>query len=130
MTTVHKETLPAEKKLLYSVPHFSQLTPEEAEALALIAEECSEVIQAITKIQRHALWSEHPESHIPNWRTLQREVGDVMAAFRVGEGQRLIEWANVVQARDEKLRTLPKYLHHAKVVRELPDYRDDSQVDT
>jgi hypothetical protein len=98
--------------------HFNGLSPADAEALTLISEECSEVIQAIAKIQRHGLWSEHPTSGVPNWRTLQREIGDVLAAFRVGEVQRLVDWGNVIQHRDTKLLNLPKYLHHAKVVKD------------
>jgi hypothetical protein len=96
--------------------HFNRLSPADAEALTLISEECSEVIQAIAKIQRHGLWYEHPESRIPNWRTLQREVGDLLAALRVGEVQRLIDCGKVIGHRDLKLMNLPKYLHHAKVV--------------
>ena len=96
--------------------HFNGLSPADAEALTLISEECAEVIQAIAKIQRHGLWSEHPESRIPNWSALQREVGDLLAALRVGEVQRLLDWGNVIGHRDRKLMTLPKYLHHAKVI--------------
>lgn len=96
--------------------HFNNLSPEQAEALALLAEECAEVIQAITKIQRHGLWSEHPESGEPNQHTLKREIGDLMAALRICEVQRLIEWGSVVGARDKKLMKVTRYLHHAKVV--------------
>lgn len=101
--------------------HFNRLAPDQAESLALIAEECAEVIQAITKIQRHGVWSEHPDSHIPNYETLQREVGDLLAALRVGEVQRLVDWAKVIGHRDRKLMALPKYLHHAQVASEDHD---------
>ena len=33
--------------------HFNNLTPGEAERLAILAEECGEVIQIIGKILRH-----------------------------------------------------------------------------
>jgi len=96
--------------------HFNGLTPAEDESLTLIAEECAEVIQAITKIQRHGLHSVHPQSGVPNWRTLSREVGDLEASLRVGEIQHLFDWSEVVAASNSKLRLLPKYLHHAKVI--------------
>lgn len=96
--------------------HFNRLSPAHAEALALIAEECAEVVQAIGKILRHGLASEHPDSHITNYLTLQREVGDLLAALRVGEVQRLLDWEGVIHARDAKLLKLPRYLHHAKMV--------------
>lgn len=98
--------------------HFNGLTPEQDEALALIAEECAEVIQAVSKIQRHGLSSEHPVSGEVNSDTLQKEVGDLMAALRIGEVQFLITWGSVIAARDRKLLAVTRYLHHAKVVRE------------
>ena len=33
--------------------HFNKLTPAQAERLAILIEECGEVIQAATKILRH-----------------------------------------------------------------------------
>lgn len=36
-----------------STRHFNNLTPGEAERLAMLAEECGEVIQAVGKILRH-----------------------------------------------------------------------------
>lgn len=101
--------------------HFNRLPPDQAEALALLAEECAEVIQAITKIQRHGLWSEHPDSGEPNQYTLKREIGDLMAALRICEVQRLIEWGSVIGARDQKLMRVTRYLHHAKVVTDDPE---------
>jgi hypothetical protein len=41
--------------------HFNQLTPAEAERLAMLAEECGEVIQVIGKILRHGYDSYHPD---------------------------------------------------------------------
>lgn len=96
--------------------HFNGLPPEQAEALALLAEECGELIQAIGKVLRHGLWSVHPGSQIPNQFTLVREVGDVLASLRICEVQRLIEWGDVISARDRKLINVTKYLHHARVV--------------
>jgi hypothetical protein len=99
-------------------PHFNQLSPEQAETLALIVEECAEVIQAVTKIQRHGLSSEHPVSGEVNSDTLQKEVGDLMAALRIGEVQNLLSWGSVIASRDRKLMAVTRYLHHAKVVRD------------
>lgn len=100
--------------------HFNGLSPEHAESLALLAEECAEVIQAIGKIQRHGLWSEHPESGIPNYNTLQREIGDVLAAFRIAEVQKLVDWGTVIRHRDQKLLKLMSgtLLHHAQVTKD------------
>lgn len=94
--------------------HFNDLSPEQAEALALVAEECAEVQQIICKILRHGLWSHRPKNPgISNQDELQKEVGDLMAALRVAEVQRLLEWGRVIQNRNAKLRRVQKYLHHA-----------------
>lgn len=105
-----ERTLPDEQR-----KHFNGLSPAHLEALALIAEECAEVVQAIGKILRHGLASEHPDSHITNYLTLQRETGDLLAALRIGEVQGMIDWGTVIRARDSKLIKVAKYLHHAKV---------------
>lgn len=96
--------------------HFNGLPPDQAEALALLAEECGELVQAIGKVLRHGLWSVHPESQIPNQFTLAREIGDVQAALRICEVQRLFDWGDIISARDRKLMSVLKYLHHARIV--------------
>lgn len=95
--------------------HFNGLSPEHAESLALLAEECAEVIQIIAKIQRHGQFSHHPVSGEQNWVTLQKEVGDVLAAMRIAETYKLLDWARVIAARDGKLSRVGQYLHHAEV---------------
>lgn len=59
--------------------HFNNLTPAEAERLAMLAEECGEVIQIIGKILRHGYDSRHPDGGMTNRELLQREVCDVSA---------------------------------------------------
>lgn len=95
--------------------HFNELTPEQDEALTLLAEECSEVVQIICKIQRHGLHSSHPSTHEVNYAMLQKEVGDVLAAMRIAEVQRLLSWSVVLVKRDAKMQAVQQYLHHAKV---------------
>jgi hypothetical protein len=96
--------------------HFNRLTPAEAEALALLAEECAEVQHIICKTLRHGLWSTHPDNPgISNHDELQKEVGDLMAAVRIAEVQKLIEWRRVISNRDAKMNRVERFLHHAKV---------------
>lgn len=61
--------------------HFNQLTPAQAERLAILAEECGEVIQIIGKILRHGLESCHPVTGEVNRTALVRELYDVKAAM-------------------------------------------------
>jgi NTP pyrophosphatase (non-canonical NTP hydrolase) len=57
--------------------HFNKLTPAEDERLTMLAEECAEVIQAVTKIQRHGYDSHHPDGGPDNRDNLQRELTDM-----------------------------------------------------
>lgn len=98
--------------------HFNKLSPAHAETLALLAEECAEVIQVISKIQRHGMESHHPVTQAQNYDSLQREVGDIMAALRLAETYQLIDWGRVIQARDSKIARVGEYLHHASFVRD------------
>lgn len=57
--------------------NFNGLTPGEAERLAMLAEECAEVIQVIGKILRHGYESYHPdEPSITNRHLLEKEITD------------------------------------------------------
>lgn len=92
--------------------HFNKLSPAEAEALALVAEECAEVVQIIGKILRHGLYSRHPNGGPSNRQRLESEVGDLHAALHIAECAGLMDTANIHVARDGKLQTVTRYLHH------------------
>lgn len=62
--------------------HFNELTPAQAERLAILMEECGEVVQIIGKILRHGFESCSPFGANPetNRQALVRELFDVRAA--------------------------------------------------
>jgi hypothetical protein len=60
--------------------HFNKLSEEEAEAIAIVIEECSEVIKCCTKILRHGVMSCYPNGET-NKSALTRESGDVDASL-------------------------------------------------
>lgn len=63
--------------------HFNQLTPAEAERLAMLAEECGEVIQVVGKILRHGYASCHPANlTVTNKELLVKELQDVNAVLQ------------------------------------------------
>ena len=97
---------------------FNGLTPEQDECLTVLSEECAELIVAIAKVQRHGLLSYDPRNGQQNYVTLQREMGDVLAAARLAETYTLLDWGRVLKARNHKLIELPEWLHHAKVAHE------------
>lgn len=63
-----------------SIENFNKLTPAQAERLAILAEECGEVIQIVGKILRHGLDSHHPVT-LSNRNALVNELTDVKAAM-------------------------------------------------
>ena len=68
-----------DKAALATGAHFNKLTPAEAERLAMLAEECGEVIQVIGKILRHGYDSFHPaDPSVTNRDLLGRELTDLL----------------------------------------------------
>lgn len=66
------------------VEPFNGLTPAQAERLAMLAEECGEVVLAIGKILRHGYDSCHPDRLVPrrtNRDDLLGEMADVLAVL-------------------------------------------------
>jgi NTP pyrophosphatase (non-canonical NTP hydrolase) len=93
---------------------FNKLTPAEAERLALLAEECSEVIQAVGKILRHGYESTNPTVFRgpTNRAALERELGDVGAAiaFLLAAGD--VNGLRIEDFAAQKLKRVRIFLHH------------------
>jgi len=96
---------------------FNQLTPAEAERLALLAEECGEVIQAVGKILRHGYESRHPNGGPTNREALERECGDVYHCIWMLIAAHDIDGNGMSQRADDKAKSVTQYLHHQPGVR-------------
>lgn len=105
---------------------FNRLTNEGAEALALLAEECAEVIQIVGKILRHGINSSHPDSGESNRALLEQELGDVRAAEEIVLRIFDIQEQDVVTRKVGKLDRVQRYLHYVKLGR--PAKEGDSPV--
>ena len=94
--------------------HFNGLTACEAERLALLAEECGEVIHCIGKILRHGLESYDPtEKNGPdNRERLSRELGDLYAAVELAGRAGVVDGEDIRTAEAQKLVTVRRWLHH------------------
>ena len=78
------------------MPQSNDLTQAEAERLAMLAEECSEVIQAVCKILRHGYNNYHPDRpDKTNRQELEKELQDVAAVIfgMCGNGDIVIDTA-------------------------------------
>lgn len=62
--------------------NFNELNPAKTERLAILAEECAEVIQIVGKILRHGYESHNPSlpemKQKPNRAILEKELGDLL----------------------------------------------------
>lgn len=92
--------------------HFNNLTPAEAERLAMMAEECAEVIQIIGKILCHGYDSYHPERPaLTNRMLLVNELTDLIAVHNQMSAQDRLYLpfsSDIDQAWEKKLR----FAHH------------------
>jgi len=92
--------------------HFNNLTPGEAERLALLLEEMGEAQQIIGKILRHGYDSTHPDGGPTNRQLLETEIGHVEhSIYRLHEAEDL-DPLRVLEAVDEKAAKIGQYLHH------------------
>lgn len=93
--------------------HFNQLTPAEAERLAILSEELGEVQQVIGKILRHGYDSAPPKDPADTNRSaLVREAGDVLVALRLMYDSGDISLDDVLARTQEKLVNIRQWLHH------------------
>lgn len=89
--------------------HFNALSPRQAEALAMLAEEAGEIVLAVGKTLRHGLESRHPDGGETNREAISREVADLRAVLRLLDGD-LPEVTEEQIA--EALRRKMRYAHH------------------
>lgn len=59
------------------------ITDAQLERLAILAEECGEVVKVVGKILRHGLGSINPLTGESNRHLLEKELGDVLAAMEL-----------------------------------------------
>ena len=91
---------------------FNGLTPAEHERLAILAEECAEVIQIVGKILRHGYESTHPDGGPRNRHLLEEEIGHVEVAAQLMVKAFDIDPLNIDAHEQAKLRKVWTYLHH------------------
>lgn len=94
--------------------HFNKLTPAEAERIALLMEECGEVIQACGKILRHGFDSKHPDGGPTNRQQLEIELGHVSVAEGLLVRGGSISFDAIITSAMFKEDTIGEFLHHNK----------------
>ncbi len=93
---------------------FNQLSPAEAERLAILSEEMGEAIQAIGKILRHGYeaFSPFDPEKTPNRVALQKEIGDVKYAIETMTKCGDLDINDIEIHQNNKRGKILPYLHH------------------
>lgn len=93
------------------------LSDAQLEVIALLTEECGEVVQTTMKIVRHGLESWHPlrPTGPVNREALEREVGQVLAVVFMLIDLKVLDRGRVQYALRAKLHNVQQWLHHYKV---------------
>lgn len=94
--------------------HANNLTEAEAERLAILAEECAEVIQQVCKIQRHGFNNDWLKQRLmpSNRDRLEEEVGHLKNAINVMLEAGDMSYSCIGAALEAKQGTIAPYLHH------------------
>jgi len=92
------------------------MSEEELERLALLAEECAEVIVAVGKILRHGYQSYNPfHSELgSNKEQLEAEIADVWYAVNLMLGCGDVDIDEINHHLELAAKSKPKYLHYQK----------------
>ncbi len=93
----------------YVTPH--QL-PEglDRELLTILAEECAEVIKAVSKSLRFGLDNGYPDSNATNRDDIEQEVGDIMAVVERLVDRGVLSVASIERCAEAKSVKLARYL--------------------
>lgn len=96
------------------------LSDAERERLALLAEECGEVMQVIGKILRHGYESHNPTlpkvHRVTNRTMLENELGDLKAAILIASHNGDIGPVEMDSAMMRKLGKVGRYLHFQRSI--------------
>lgn len=99
----------AEDEFGASVPGLSDA---EIERLAILAEECGEVVQAVGKVLRHGWDSQSPYGGKPNRQALERELGNVRAIVTLMLDAGDVRLAELQAWQRRKREQAEKWTHH------------------
>jgi chromosome segregation ATPase len=108
-----------------------KVLPTQAERLALVTEESSEVGQAVAKVLRHGYESTNPDQpgSASNRKHLAKELGQQQLAMRLLVASGDVSEADVMLAMLRKSETIHKWLHHPENVELVKKAMEGSSLD-
>ncbi len=94
----------------------TELDDAQRERLALLSEECGEVVQVIGKILRHGYESSSPYTDTTNRSLLEKELGDVQFVIELMLSRRDLDQWSIREHVANKARKIDNYLHFNTVI--------------
>ncbi len=79
------------------------------EVMDILQEECSEVIQAVSKIRRFGINNAKPGTEYTNREHLEEELGDMLAMIDILMINDVVSWGNLHRAKRAKIEKLKKW---------------------
>lgn len=91
----------------------NDLSEAEIERIAILAEECGEVVQICMKVLRHGFSSHHPQQSARSNRfELTKELGHVLHAIEMLKQHKDVSSIFLDRSCKDKEETIKPYLHH------------------
>lgn len=95
-----------------SLPHSrkkDKMSEDYKEVMSILQEECAEVIQAVSKINRFGMDNYKPGKPKTNREHLEEELGDVLAMICILEKMGVVGQANLEKATKAKIEKLKQW---------------------
>jgi NTP pyrophosphatase (non-canonical NTP hydrolase) len=90
----------------------NKLSEAELERLAMLAEECGEVVQMVGKVIRHGYQSSHPDGGLWNRALLHKELADVIAVYELMVENCDFPMEKLTALVAKKRESMKKWCHH------------------
>ena len=85
------------------------MTDNINEVMSILQEECAEVIQAVSKINRFGMDNFKPGKPKTNREHLEEELGDLLAMVDLLVETEVVSWGNLEMAKRAKIEKLKKW---------------------
>ena len=79
------------------------------EVMNILSEECAEVIQAVSKINRFGMDNYKPGKPKTNREHLEEELGDMLAMIDILQSMDIVSYTNIERAQSAKIEKLKKW---------------------
>ncbi len=89
-----------------------KVNEHQEECLNILQEECSEIIQAASKVKRFGILNRKPGAELNNLQNLEMEIGDVLAMIELCKEAGIgLTDEGLERAKQDKFKRLSEHMH-------------------